>query len=571
MLGKGLEKAFAGINFIPGVSAKMRDGIRLTADIYRPESEGPFPVLLMRIPYGREVASAPTLAHPVSFARKGYIVVIQDVRGRGDSEGDFDPFRQEVNDGYDTVMWASKLEKANGMVGMYGFSYMGYTQLLAASAQPPPLKAIAPMMTAFDWYSGWFYRDGILQASTTLYWISQMLRDEAKRVKLHTFKDFDQCWMNFGKLCYAMPLVRADPITRSEIPSYGREWLEHSAYDDYWKEFDLLSRAHELQLPMFHVAGWYDFFLRGGFDGYQTMTESGSGQRENQFMVAGPWAHMPWGDRLGGHDFGPDSKLDISDLLVQWFDYWLKDVEPKESLSGTKYFVMGTNQWRASSTWPPPDAQMADYYFNSQGNANSRFGDGKLSAKPTEGVENHFVYEPDYPALAPGGNHGGETFPGPFDQAEAQQFNNTLVYTSEPVKKDLTIAGRPTCSLFVRSSAPETDFVVKITRVTKDGEALFLTLGAIRLSQGKIDENGVAQLDIEMDDTACQFRPEERIRVDVASSAFPLMIRNPNTGLSPERVSSAAEFQRAMQVVYNDRKYPSRLTLPIISSLEEDT
>ncbi len=569
--GRGLEEAFAGIDYCAGAMAEMRDGIRLAADIYQPRADGAYPVLLMRIPYGKEVASTPTLAHPAYFARQGYIVVTQDVRGRGDSEGTFDPFRQEVNDGYDSVMWASKLEKSNDQVGMYGFSYMGYTQLLAASARPPALRAIAPMMTAFDWHTGWFYRDGILQASSVLYWISQMLRDDAKRRKLPDFKDYDDCWMNFGRLCYEMPLVQADPITRPEAPSYGREWLEHSSFDAYWKEFDLLSRADELDVPMFHLAGWYDFFLRGNYDGYRAMTNCNSGHRENQFLLTGPWAHMPWGDTLGGENFGPEGKIDISALLVQWFDFWLKGIEPENEMKGTRYFVMGANQWHTSPSWPPPETRLVDYFLYSESSANSRFGDGSLESEPGEGVENHFVYEPDYPVLAPGGNQNGGTLPGPFDQSEAQQFNNLLVYTTKPLEENLVVAGRPACRLYVRSSAPETDFVVKLTRVTKDGCALFLTLGASRLNRGKCDDNGITQLDFEMDDTACQFQRGERIRIDVASSAFPLMIRNPNTGLSSERVSSPAEFQRALQVVYNNAKYPSKVILPIMPSENGNT
>ena len=549
----------------------MRDGVRLAADIYRPKADGAYPVLLMRIPYGKEVASTPTLAHPVYFARRGYIVVIQDVRGRGDSEGTFDPFRQEVNDGYDSVMWASALEKASGQVGMYGFSYMGYAQLLAAAARPPALQAIAPMMTAFDWYSGWFYRDGILQASSALYWISQMLRDDAKRAKLPDFKDYDDCWMNFGRLCHEMPLVRADPITRPEAPSYGREWLEHSRYDDYWMECDLLRQVDELDVPMFHGSGWYDFFLRGSYDGYKAMIGSKSAHRENQFMLTGPWTHMPWGDTLGGEYFGPEGKIDVSALLVQWFDYWLKGIKPKDKLQGTRYFLMGANQWRSSPTWPPPESQQVDYFLRSQGNANSRFGDGTLAKEPGAGVENLFGYEPDYPVLAPGGNQKGATLAGPCDQSEAQQYNNLLVYSTKPLQKNIAVAGCPACRIYVRSSAPETDFVVKLTRVTQGGKALFLTLGAIRLSRGKCDDNGVTQLDIEMDDTACRFQKGERIRIDVASSAFPLMIRNPNTGLSPERVSSPAEFQRAMQVVYNDVEYPSKVILPVITEENGNT
>lgn len=552
--------AFAGVRLESSAVARMRDGTRLVADIYCPDGAGPWPVLLMRQPYGRDIASTVVYAHPTWFARRGFLVVVQDVRGRGDSEGTFHAFRNEIEDGFDTVAWAAALPGSNGRVGMYGFSYQGSTQLLAALARPPALRALAPHMTAFDLYSGWFYRDGILQLSTTLAWANQMLREDARRAASPATAALEESWLAPGGLSPALPVRDIAPIVDPTLPAYAAEWLRHPSYDAYWQGLDLLAQIDVLQLPMFHLSGWHDLYLRGSVDGYVAAATT----HPDQFLLASPWVHIPWGRQSGGADFGPAAVPAVDEMLAAWFHHWLDHEQPhgEPPLRGCRYFSMGDNQWHDSPCWPPRETRECSWFLQSGGRANSRFGDGRLSREEACGPDDLFNYDPEVPVLAPGGNHGGTALFGPHDLSAQQQGNNLLVYTSAPLGSPLRVAGRATCELHVRSSAPCTDFVVRLSRVTPDDRAIFLTLGAAR-----VESNGRARVvRVRLDPTALRFASGDRIRIDIASSAFPLLIRNPNTGGDPAAVRSPTEFRRALQVVYHDRDRASRLVLPIIEN-----
>lgn len=571
-VGVGLEHAFQGVQFEPGVVAVMRDGCRLVADVYRPTTPGPHPVLLVRQPYGRDIATTVTYAHPTYFARRGYLVVIQDVRGRGDSEGVFDPFVQEFDDGEDSVAWAAALPGSNGRVGMYGFSYQGYTQLAAAVRRPPALHAIAPAMTAGNLFDGWFTRQGVLQLSTTLGWGNQMLREDARRRQLPAAAALEASWRAPGSLSHHLPVAQNPVLTDPALPTYAGDWLRHPTDDDYWRARDLLAAVAELDLPMFHVAGWHDFYLRGSmnlFAACQRARQARRGGRPlddlDHFLLVGPWTHLPWGNRVGPVDYGPAARPDTDALLADWFDAWLPTERRKERPGGVQFFVQGENRWHTTLTWPPPRGRRDEYFLCSQGRANSRFGDGILRRAPQKSPEDLFHYDPEVPVPAPGGNLGGSTAFGPFDQAPMQQGNNLLVYTAPPVKDALTITGRPVCRLYVRSSAPDTCFVARLSRVKADGTAPFICLGAALLSTGERQADGTTLLTIELDDTAQRLEPGESLRLDLASSAWPLLIRHPNTTQPATEVASVADFRRALQVVYHDPDHPSVLELPVLA------
>jgi len=559
MIGLGLSEAFDGVDFLPAQEATLRDGTILVADVYRPQGTGPWPVLLMRQPYGRDIASTVVYAHPTWWARKGFIVVIQDVRGRGDSSGDFYTFRHESDDGYDSVRWAAGLPGSNGRVGMYGFSYQGSTQLLAALAKPAPLRALAPHMTAFDLYSGWFYRNGILQLSTTLAWANQMLREDARRRGSPSSAELDESYLASGQLSNRFPLSQARPITTDDAPGYGRDWLQHPHYDHYWQEFDLLRRVSELGLPMFHLSGWYDFYLRGSIEGYEAMSR----QHANQFLLAGPWQHFPWGNLLGGSDLGPAAIPQVDELMARWFHHWLDHATPpaEPPFRGCHYFVLGENRWRESASWPPPEATSETWFLQSQGKANSRFGDGALSRQGASGPNDLYNYDPEVPVLAPGGNLGGLASFGPHDLAAQQQALNLLVYTSPTLETPVVVAGAPRVRLYFRSSAPRTHVVARLSRVTPEGNAVFLCLGA-----APVEADRGAVVEIPLDPIAAKFLAGDCIRLDIASSAFPLLVRHPNTSTDPAAVQSPAEFRRALQIVYHDDPRPSQLHLPVINA-----
>ncbi len=552
MIGKNLSHAFAGLDFLPAQVCTLRDGTVLIADVYRPHGDGPWPVLLMRQPYGRDIASTVVYAHPTWWVRQGFMVVIQDVRGRGDSEGEFYPFRNEIDDGHDTVMWAASLPGSNGRVGMYGFSYQGSTQLLAALARPPPLRALAPHMTAFDLYSGWFYRDGLLQLSTTMAWANQMLREDARRLGAEeSYAALEASYRNLAALTAQFPLRDAKPLTHADLPSYAADWLRHPTPETYWPEFNLLDRVAELGVPMFHLSGWYDFYLRGSVDGYRAMAS----RHPHQYLLAGPWVHLPWGNLVGGQDLGPAAVPTVDAAMAGWFHHWLDHDTPTlpAPLAGTRYFMLGENAWRDAPSWPPPAATTQTWFLQSEGRANSRFGDGRLSRDVATGPEDLFSYDPEVPVGSPGIGFG------PHDLTAQQQGINLLVYTTAPRDEPLRVAGDPSCTLHVRSSASSTAFVVRLSRVTVADRAVFLCLGAVT---AEVADGGV--ITVTLDPIAVTLAPGECLRLDIASSAFPLLVRHPNCGTDPASLASPADFRRALQIVYHDEARPSQLHLPVL-------
>jgi hypothetical protein len=512
----------------------------------------------MRTAYGRDVASSVVYAHPAWFARHGFIVVIQDVRGRGDSEGTYYPFRHERADGYDSVQWAATLPGSNGCVGLYGFSYQGAVQLFAALDRPPALKALAPHMTAFDLYSGWFYRNGLLELSTIFRWANQMLREDARRAGAQSEAALDASWLDAGRLLQQLPLRRAAPLTHGDLPSYAADWLRHSAYDSYWKPLNLLKRTRELGYPMFHLSGWFDIFLRGSIEGFTTM----AGSRGDQFLLAAPWAHAPWGSPVAGVDLGPEAAPRVDELLVEWFRHWLRPDAPDGPgpLQGCRYFSLGENVWRSAPTWPPPGTRDAAFHLRSGGRANSRFGDGRLAEDGPGGLDDTLSYEPEVPLAPPSGSSGVPAVFGPHNLSVQQQSNSLLVYTSSPLERPLRIAGQPRCVVHITATSPSIDLVARLSKVGPDGRAMLLSLGAVRASAA-----AATRVTIPLDPIAASWDPGECIRLDIGNSAFPLFPRNSGTGTDALDVAGLAEFRRALMVLCHDEQRPSTLFLPVVS------
>jgi hypothetical protein len=281
----------------------------------------------MRQPYGRDIASTVVYAQPAWFARNGYNVVIQDVRGRGDSEGEFYPFRHEGRDGAETIAWLRDRPESNGNVGMYGFSYQGLTQLLAAAEQPEGLICIAPGMTACDLYHGWFYHNGALRLSSSLGWGLQLLKADARRMGLVNASDLlEQAWINLRSQALAAP-YRSHPALHSEgLPKYVLDWFDHDLGGSHWESLDVSKLLDRIQIPGLHIAGWFDTYLRGSIDGFMRLCQ-GAGStlaRDHQYLLVGPWIHIPWGDRAGEGDFGSSAIVDTDSYLLRWFNHWLK-------------------------------------------------------------------------------------------------------------------------------------------------------------------------------------------------------------------------------------------------------
>ena len=557
MIASNLVESFADVVLEPGIPARMRDGATLVADVYRPKGDGPWPVLLMRTAYGRDIATSLVYAHPAWFARHGFVVVVQDVRGRGDSGGSYYPFRHEREDGYDSVQWAASLPGSNGCVGLYGFSYQGAVQLFAALDRPPALRALAPHMTAFDLYSGWFYRNGILELSTIFKWANQMLREDARRSGAPSEAALDASWLEVGRLFQQFPLRHARPLTNEDLPTYASDWLRHSMRDAFWEPYNLLKRTRELGYPMFHMSGWYDIFLRGSIDGFTAM----SGARDDQFLLAGPWIHSPWGSQIAGVDLGPAAAPGVDALVVEWFKHWLRPGGPRGPcpLKGCRYFSLGENAWRSAAAWPPPGARTRPLYLRSGGRANSRFGDGRLAEAGPDGPEDTLSYEPEFPVAAPSGGTNVPAQFGPHDLSDQQQSNSLLVYTSAPMATPVRIAGRPWCELHVTATSPTADLVVRLSRVGTNGRPVLLCLGAVRAAAPR-----QTPVTVPLDPIAASFVPGECIRLDIANSAFPLFPRNSGTEADALDVASPAAFRRALVLVGHDQGAPSALFLPFL-------
>lgn len=560
-ISPALERTTEGVQVRYGMTCRMPDGLELVADVYTPVGEGPFPVLLMRQPYGRDIASTVVYAQPTWFCRQGFIVVIQDVRGRGDSEGDFNAFQYEAEDGFHTIRWAARLDQSNGHVGMYGFSYQGSTQLLAATRRPPELKAMAPHMTAFDLYSGWFYRDGMLQQQSTLSWGNQMLREDARRAgQWDLYRRLEASYANPSQLLRQFPLREVQPLTDPGAAPYVRSWLERDQPDEYWQNLDTLSRAAELaDIPCFHLTGWYDFFTRGSMDGYRAMVRHCP---EKQKLVAGPWSHIPWGTRIGGTALGKGARYPVDEQLVEWMLHWCGAEDPGPVRgSPVTYFSMGDLRWHETATWPPPEAAARSFYLGSHGGANSLFGDGALleDAKRAKETGDRFIYDPEVPVWGPGVGTTGYNW-GPVDLFASQQGNNLLVYQSAQWNQPRSFAGQPVGHLWVQSSASHTAFVLRLS-IHRNGISEFLCLGAARLTPEHRLPDGSAFLEVFLDDIAFTIMPAESLCLDIASSAYPLLARHPNTATPLNAVPGAEAFQRATQVILHDSLHPSRLIL----------
>jgi putative CocE/NonD family hydrolase len=558
-----------GVRLERGVGFSLSDGTKLVSDHYYPAGEGPWPTLLMRQPYGRDIASTVVYAHPVWFARQGYHVVIQDVRGRGGSEGDFYPFRHEGRDGAETIGWLRGHAACNGRIGMYGFSYQGATQLLAAVEQPEGLQCIAPHMTATDLYHGWFYHQGALRLCSTLAWGIQMLREDARRRNLRdAHAKLEAAWAHVRAQAAHVPYGEHPAIVDVALPSYVHDWMTHREAGEYWAAQDISTRIDRIQIPALHIAGWFDTYLEGSIAGYLAMRKSAATEfaRESQYLIVGPWSHIPWGDRVGDANLGEAANLKTNEMLLRWFNHWLKDTSEYSIEARIRYFRMGINNWRGAHDW---NEETLPLYLHSGGKANSRDGDGHLAQAAPEGEEPRdvFVYDPEVPVPAPGGL---QALYGPFDQAVVEMGNNLLVYTSDPVQQPMEVVGQARVQLYAATSAAHADFVAKLVRVATNGRAEFLSIGVARSSwlfrETGYEADKVHAWEFTLEPIACVMAPGECLRLEIASSAFPLYDRNPSTDAAPQ-LADNWNWKRSTQQVLHTAEHPSILHLPVKGSI----
>jgi hypothetical protein len=542
----------------------MSDGVVLRSDHYYAAGDVAQPTLLMRQPYGRDIASTVVYAHPAWFARHGYNVVIQDVRGRGDSQGVFYPFRHEGKDGAETIEWLRNRPESNGRIGMYGFSYQGATQLLAAAEQPVGLECIAPAMTACDLYNGWFYHHGALRLSSSLGWGLQMLKEDARRLGLREASArLEAAWSNVRAQSSHLPIAEHPAISDPELPSYVRDWFEHDSPGEYWSSMDLTNSAENILIPALHVSGWYDTYLQGGVRGFELLRKRAGSERarQSQYLLAGPWIHIPWADRAGDAHLGEEALLDTDSLLLRWFDHWLKDAGSFATEPRVRHFALGANHWYEADNCRGDSETVL--YLHSQGRGESRKRDGSLSARMSgQEPPDIFVYDPEVPVLAPG---GALALSGMFDQTALQSGNNLLVYTSEPLADSMHVFGSPRIVAYAATSAACADLTAKLVRVTA-ASAEFCCIGIARstyLFGDGYHADQVFRWEFDLEPTSYVFAKGDRIRIEIAGSAFPLYDRNPSNLTKPSQMSPW-NWQRSTHMVYHDAERPSALHLPAV-------
>ena len=561
-----------GVRLERAVRCVLSDGVALVSDHYYPdESGGPWPTLLMRQPYGRDIASTVVYAHPVWWARHGYHVVIQDVRGRGDSEGEFYAFRHEARDGAETIRWLVNHWACNGRIGMFGFSYQGATQLLAAAEEPEGLVCLAPHMTAADLYNGWFYHQGALRLASTLGWGIQMLREDARRRGLRAASDrLEAAWLKVRAQALRVPYGAHEAIAEEALPGYVRDWMSHRRADDgahgFWSELDISTRMDRIKLPALHITGWYDSYVEGSVAGYCAL-RAGAGSafaRENQYLLAGPWVHIPWGDRVGDRNLGDAANLNMDAVLLRWFNHWLKGTGEFGDEPRVRHFALGENRWHVADEWPVDTN--AILYLHSGGSANSRKGDGALTTEipGKDEARDVFVYDPEVPVMAPG---GVQALSGPQDQAAMELGNNLLVYVTKPHTERMHIFGRPRVVLYAATSAAHADMVAKLVRVMLDGRVEFVCVGIARSSwmfgEAGYEADCVKRWEFALEPTSVVLQAGERLGLEIASPSFPLYDRNPSTAVSPEQADNWS-WARSTQQIVHTAECASALHLPLI-------
>jgi putative CocE/NonD family hydrolase len=569
------------------VAVPMRDGVILRANVYRPDTSEPVPVVLSRLPYNKDLPGWQVMTDAVRLAEAGFAIVNQDTRGRFESDGEFYPFVNEGRDGYDTVEWAAAQPWSSGAVGMTGGSYFGATQWLAALERPPHLRALFPTITTSEYYESWTYQGGAFQLGFTLLWtLTSLAAENARRLGATT----DDGMRGMVRLLAAadhldehyryLPLAELPILKESKAAQFYFDWIAHANDDEYWQTIAINRRYGQVQVPAHNVGGWYDLFLHGTIENYVRMRREGGSPvaREGQRLLIGPWGHGAPTGAFPEHSFGIFASQDAADLnalQIRFFDHHLRG--PNAELPAqppVRIFVMGENRWRDEADWPLARARATPWYLRSQGNAGSTGGTLSLEPPSNEPVD-VYLYDPRDPAPTV----GGPTFlpglfiganAGPRDQRAAEARPDILTYTSAPLERPLEVTGPLSVTLYAATSASDTDFVARLIDVFPDGAARLLAEGIIRArfregysQPSPIEPNRVYAYAINLVATSNLFQAGHRIRVDVTSSSFPRFDRNPNTG-HPLGVDGPDDLRPALQTIFRDGERASHVVLPVV-------
>jgi len=537
----------------------MRDGVELSADIWLPTAKNKYPAILMRTPYVK--AGGRLLQFARHLSEQGYVVLLQDVRGRGDSDGVF-LAGGEGNDGYDSIEWIATQAWSNGDVCTMGGSYLAAVQWAAARKRPPHLRCMAA--TANGGMHGLMYVGGAASAFM-LQWPNIVSGHMDQRVVAAT--------LDWNKILGHRPLLTLDENMGRAMPLYRKILTTRSPGYDFVTETRLnVEDYRSINLPVLHITGWFDITLSGTFESWAAMAGH-SPAKDKQFLLIGPWDHkqtifMAGENRMSEMNFSPGATVDLINLHTRFFDHYLKKTTKEFDVPRARVYVTGSNQWRNLDAYPPKMSSERRLFLHSNGQANSIVGDGFLNWDiPENEPTDSFDFDPQKPVpVSVNKMQPGE------DQRAIEERHDVLVYTGEVLERSLEIIGTVSVELFAGSDAKDTDFTAKLIDVYPDGRAVRLgplNTGVIRarfrngfgieelLTPGKVEKYIIA-----LHETGHTFLPGHRIRLEISSSAYPQILPNQNTG---NPIETDTEWRVAHQTIYHDKIYASAVVLPVYS------
>jgi putative CocE/NonD family hydrolase len=571
-----------GVIIERNMGVPMRDGTTLRADVWRPDSDGRFPVLIERTPYDKGGSSESNLGAGEFYASHGYVVVIQDVRGRFASDGEFYPFRDDADgehkDGFDTVEWTAEQSWSNGKIGTIGGSYSGATQYRMLSTQPPHLEALFVRQSSADYYDEWVYRGGAFEHGFNTMWTLKHTSTNARKLAPVGSEDeinrrVEVASVNYAKWLENTPISPLLPV--ADLHGWFSDWMNHPNHDDYWEEFSNARFHDKTNVPVHHFGSWFDCFLIGTIRSYEGMRSNAATPeaRAGQRMTIGPWVHNPGPADMreaGAVDFGEQAKLGWFETRKRWFDHWLKGVDNGvDSDKPVKLFAMGINKWREFDEWPPAAAKDTPFYLSAGASSSAKsLNDGILSAYKPDlfgEVFDEYDSDPKTPIRSFGGGHLGDNN-GPRDQRGYE--DNVLTYTTEVLDEPIDVTGRVKAVLHASSSAIDTDWVVRITDVHPDGTSMLVCDGILRARFNDSFEKPTAlvpyqptEFVVDLWATSHVFQKGHRLRVAVASSSFPRWDINWQTGKNNALESSGII---ARNRIFRDEIRPSHVILPLL-------
>ena len=521
------------------IEITMRDGTILRHNMTRPDIDGKFPVLLERSPYNKEGGSENGVGSPEFFAARGYVVIIQDVRGRFASDGDFYPFKDDGNgpnkDGYDTVEWLAKQDWSTGKIGTIGGSYSGATQYRNAISNPPNVKAMFVRESSADYSEEWVYRGGAFELGFNLGWahrvtlsnLNHLVTDEKHEETEKMLIDIENNLDDWHKKTPLFPTQYFNGLS-----DWYNDWLENPPSSDYWKEFDMSDHFGNIDIPIYHLGGWFDVFLNGTLKFYQGVSKNGKSDKtkQNQRLIVGPWVHGPTNinNRFAGEfDFGPDAALDFNELRLPWFDFWLKG--KNNGIDETKkinFFVMGKNEWKQADEWPLKNTTYTKYYFNTKlnGEIKSLYSGTLSDKKEIENSQLSFTNNLNNPVPSLGGNT--LSIPnGVFEHSSVDK--QCITFSTNPLENELEVTGPVSAEIYVNSDQENADWIVRLCDVDQSEYSRLVCDGIFR---SHATSGEIQKIKIDMWATSNMFLKGHRLRISVTSSCFPRFDRALNIG-----------------------------------------